>query len=359
MKIMIHVVITIILLSIQSLTAQDYKKVSIESLKEQKEQIVLQEKQALKNEVEAINNRFENKELSEQEAQKLKEEAAKKRALNIENRIAIINNKIDLIVRNNGDILTLNKRDSLDVSNIEIGIGSRNRDNDYIFGMKIHDARPKKIKYDNRTTSDLIVAFGLNNALIDNQSLDDSPYKIGGSRFFEIGWQWQTRVFKNTNFLRLNYGLSFQFNGLKPKDNQYFVANGGQTELQEFQYDLKKAKLRMDNLVFPLHFEIGASKVRKTKTKIRYSTYRNFKLGFGGYAGFNLGTRQKLKYQIDGDKVKDKIKRKYNTPNFVYGLSTYAGFGDTTLYLKYDLSPIFKDAIVEQNNISLGLRFHL
>lgn len=359
MKIMIHVVIAIILLSIQSITAQGYQKISIENLKQKKEQIVLQEKEALKKEVEAINNRLENKEITIEEAQKLKEEAAKKRALNIESRIAIIENKIDLVKRNDGKVLTLNNKDSLEISNIEIGIGARNGDNDYIFGMKIHDGRSKKIKYDNRTNSDLIIAFGLNNALIENESIDDSPYKIGGSRFFEIGWQWQTRVFKNTNFLRLNYGFSFQFNGLKPKANQYFVANGGQTELQEFQYDLKKAKLRMDNLVFPLHFEIGSSKVRKTETSIRYSTYRNFKFGFGGYAGFNLGTRQKLKYQIDGNKVKDKIKREYNTPNFVYGLSAYTGFGDTTLYLKYDLSPIFKNALVEQHNISLGLRFHL
>ena len=115
----------------------------------------------------------------------------------------------------------------------------------------------------------------------------------------------------------------------------------------------------MDNLVFPVHFEFGPSKVKKTEQSIRYSTYKKFKFGIGGYGGFNLGTRQKLKYEIDGDKVKDKIKRDYNTPNFIYGLSTYAGFGDTTIYLKYDLNPIFKDALVEQHNISLGLRFHL
>jgi hypothetical protein len=82
-------------------------------------------------------------------------------------------------------------------------------------------------------------------------------------------------------------------------------------------------------------------------------------VGLGGYGGFNLGTRQKLKYERDGDRVKDKLKRDYNTSNLIYGLSAYAGFGGTTLYMKYDLNPIFKDALVEQNNISLGLRFDL
>ena len=203
------------------------------------------------------------------------------------------------------------------------------------------------------------MAIGLNNALIDGQNLDDSPYKIGGSRFFEMGVQWRTRVFDNSNFLRFNYGFSFQFNGLKPKDNQYFVNNSGQTELQEFEFDLDKSKLRMDNLVFPVYLEFGPSKVNKTDTTIRYNIYRKFRVGLGGYGGFNLGTRQKLKYEVDGDKVKDKLKRGYNSPNFIYGLSAYAGFGGTQLYVKYDLNPLFKDALVEQHNISVGLRFDL
>ena len=359
MKKSIYVLGLLMVFSTLNLTAQEDDRTQIEILKSQKEQVILQEKEALKKEVKAINNILEKKEITEDEAQNLKDEAAKKRALNIENRITIIDNKIALLERNADEVLVLNKNDSLPPVSVEIGIGAKSRDNDYVFGMLVQDKRPKKIKYDRRTNSDLIIAFGLNNALIDNQSLDDSPYKIGGSRFFEIGWQWRTRVFQNTNFLRFNYGVSFQFNGLKPKDNNYFVVENGQTELQEFQYDLKKAKLRMDNLVFPVHFEIGSSKIRKTEQSIRYYTHNRFKFGFGGYAGFNLGTRQKLKYTVDGNKVKDKIKREYNTPNFVYGLSTYAGFGDTLLYLKYDLNPIFKGALVEQHNISLGLRFHL
>ena len=47
------------------------------------------------------------------------------------------------------------------------------------------------------------------------------------------------------------------------------------------------------------------------------------KIGFGGYAGFNIGERQKLKYEDDGDKVKEKLKNNYNTNDLVYGLSAY------------------------------------
>lgn len=343
-----------------NLNAQEKANSKIDSLKNEKSRVMDEEKAILKRKVENINKVLKNKEISLEEANILKENAAKIHAINIEHKIALIDNKIDLLKRNNGNsklVETIIDSKSGGATAI-IGFGDTDN-NSTLFGVSIKHRSPKKIKYDNRTSSALIVAFGLNNALIDNQSLDDSPYKVGGSRFFELGWQWQTRVFKNSNFLRFNYGLSLQFNGLKPKNNQYFVSKDGQTELQEFDYDLKKSKLRMDNLVFPVHFEFGPSKVKKTEKSIRYSTYKKFKFGVGGYGGFNLGTRQKLKYKIDGEKIKDKIKREYNTPNFVYGLSTYVGFGDTTLYLKYDLNPIFKDALVEQQNISLGLRFQL
>ena len=93
-----------------------------------------------------------------------------------------------------------------------------------------------------------------------------------------MGWQWRTRVFKNSNFMRFNYGFSFQFNGLKPNDNQYFVENGGQTELQEFPLELNKSKLRMDNLVFPVHFEFGPSRFRESEKTIRYNIDKQFRL---------------------------------------------------------------------------------
>ena len=82
-------------------------------------------------------------------------------------------------------------------------------------------------------------------------------------------------------------------------------------------------------------------------------------MGLGGYGGFNIGTRQKLKYNREGEDIKEKLKRDYNTSDLIYGLSAYIGFGKHLLYAKYDLNPIFKDAAIEQRNISLGLRFDL
>lgn len=344
------------LLMIQNLSAQEEYEKKIEILKEQKAKITQQEKEALKYEVENINERLKDGSINEEEANLLKQKAAEKRALNIENRIAIVDNQINLLERNQGKMLVLMELDTLTGKGIRLGVDINGKPA-IIFKSKNWK---NEIRYDRRTYSDFVMAIGLNNAIVEGQSLNDSPYKIGGSRFFEMGWQWRTRVFKNSNFVRLNYGFSFQFNGLKPKDNQYFVAlDNGQTELQEFEYDLSKSKFRMDNLVFPMHLEFGPSKLKTTEETMRYSLRNQFRLGLGGYAGFNMGTRQKLKYDRNGDNVKDKLKRGYNTNDLVYGLSAYAGVDGVLLYVKYDLNPIFKDAAVEQRNISLGLRFDL
>ena len=327
----------------------------IETLKKTKETIKTEEREFLKAEVEAINQRLDRGEITHVEASKLKKEAAKKRALNIENRIAIIDNKIALLERNSEDVGLFGIESDNSIY-LRIGSGDETSGSFIFLGNK-KDDKPRK--YDRRTTSDMVIAFGLNNAIIEGEKLNDSPYKFGGSRFFEIGWAWKTRVFKNTNFLRFKYGYSFQINGLKPTDNNYFVAQGNQTILEDFQYDLNKSKLTITNLVIPVHFEFGPSKKIERDTYFRYSTHKQFKIGIGGYAGFNIWTRQKLKYKVDGDRIKDKIKRDYNTSNLVYGLSGYVAIGDTALYIKYDLSPIFKDQVAEQNNISLGIRFDM
>ena len=334
--------------------AQDDNEEKIRELEASKEQLKEQERESLKYEVEIINARLEKGEITKEDAEATKKAMAKKRAMNIENRIAIIDNKIALLKRNHEGKYQYDG-DSDGVT-LRIGTGDDTSEKFIFFGDKKYD---KPRKYDRRTSSDLVLALGLNNAIVEGEGLDNSPYKFGGSRFFEIGWAWKTRVFKNSNALRLKYGYSFMINGLKPTDNMYFVEDGDITALEEFPVDLKKSKLSITNLVFPLHFEFGPSKKIEKKTYFRYSTDNQFKMGIGGYAGFNIGTRQKLKYTEDGERIKDKIKRDYNTSNLVYGLSAYVAFDEIALYAKYDLSPIFRDQAVEQNNISLGVRFDM
>ena len=322
----------------------------IELLEQKKEYLINEEKEALKKEVIEINEKLEEGNITVQEADSLKLSAADKRALNIKNKSAIIDNSIALLERGETDEIKEIEPDGVKIILFDFENGEA------IVSLE-NSKKPKK--FDKRTHSNFLMAFGLNNAIIKGQSFNNSPYRVGKSSFFEIGWVWSTRVLNNSNAVRFRYGFSFTYNGLNPTDNMYFVQDGNLTYLDEFHADLTKSKLRMDNLVVPLHFEFGPSKKVERQNYIRYSSKKKFKYGIGGYFGFNLSTRQKLKYYENGAKRKEKIKKSYNTSNLIYGLSSYIGYSVFSVYTKYDLNNIFNSPNPKENNISLGIRFDL
>ncbi len=342
--------------SAQEETQEDYKE-KIELLEEQKSKITQQEKTALKYEVSEINKLLDKGIITPEEAANQKGIAAEKRALNIEERIAIIENKISLLNRNEGFELELTESLYFD------------DEGDNIFRLDIK--KIKEPKYQKRTHSDLVFAFGLNNAIRYNESFSDSPYKFFGSRFFEIGYAWNTRLSKNSNWLRLKYGFSFQFNGLKPTENRYFgqvfddngFARIDLTTLPGLDggpdFTLSKSKLRMDNFVFPFHFEFGPSSKRKNGPYVRYSTYNKWKFGIGGYVGFNYKNIQKVKFDKDSSLATYLGSGDGGNQKTIFGISSYFGVGDVSLYFKYDLTQIFPGPSLKQNNISLGVRLDL
>jgi hypothetical protein len=306
----------------------------IDKLQNKIKDIENEEKEKLSEEIALINERVDNNDLTPENAEQLKREAAEKHALNIENRSAIIANKQELLKRN----------------------GALQGDDDFSFVIDFDDRNSSSHTHSKRTYSNTVIAIGLNNAIIEGQSLDDSPYRVGGSRFFELGHAWTTRVLKDAGWLRVKYGFSFQFNGLKPEGNNSFIKEGNSAVLQENEIDLDKSKLRLDNLVIPLHFEFGPSKRKEKDGSVSFNTHNQFKIGLGGYAGLNLNAVQKLKFEENGEKVKVKNKLNSSTNNLIYGLSGYIGWDNVSLYAKYDLNPIFKNG-PEQRNASLGLRF--
>ncbi len=345
----------------QTVSAQNKQKDSISNqkttdklqvLESMKITVQKEERAFLKSEVEAINKRLENGEITKSESEELKKAAAKKRALNIENRLAIIDNEI-ILLRRNG----LKDENSEEGYLFRIGKSPESSNSFVYFGDKSQD---KPRRYDRRTTNNVVFAIGFNNAIIEGENLDDSPYKLGGSGFVELGYAWKTRVFKNSNALRIKYGASLQWNKLDIKNNQFLVNNNGVISLEPFEAKANKVKFRTTNLVFPVHLEFGPSKKIERDTYFRYSTRKQFKFGIGAYGGFNIGTLQKIKFENDrGDSIKDKFKNRYNTSDLIYGISSYVAFGGTAVYVKYDLNPIFKDQATDQNNISVGLRFDM
>lgn len=337
-----RVIIMMSLLLVATVSAQEKPATdSISAVLQQKiEFAVKAEKELMKEEIIKINERVKINEITEEEAKFAKKELANKYAVRIKNRT--------------GKIMTNSKIAAK--HSFDFRIGSKSL---FTYTKKGDSINKQSDKKDYRTYSGIIISAGFNNTIQEGKSLNESDYKAGGSRFFELGYGWKTRVFATSNWLRFGYGLSLQYNSLKPKDNQYFVRNNDVTSLQVYPYDLKKSKIRTTNLVVPISLEFGSSeKIDKGDYSI-FSRFQKIKFTIGTYAGIRIGTIQKLKYKVDGNREKDKTRNHYNMNDFVYGVTAGIAHNGVGVYMKYDLNPLFSSPNVEQNNISLGLKYEL
>ena len=305
------------------------------------EKITKEEKETLKQEVEAVNVQLSEGKITQEQADKRKKELAEARAIIIEEKVTLAQNELNDLVQQKVDGKI--KEDSSRVYTIRWK--SPKRDKDSIHGEK-------------RTTSQFVFAMGLNNTMVDGK-LQDSNYSFIGSHFYEWGFTYNSRLMKNDNLLHAKYGLSLMYNNIRPTDNRSFVVDGNQTNLEVNPVHLTESRFRNVYIVLPVHLEFDFTKPQENNGKRYFRTHKSFRFGVGGYAGINVKSKQILKFEEEDLKYKTTIKGDYNVNNFIYGLSSYIGYRDISLYLKYDLNPIFKDNLIEENNISLGIRFDL
>lgn len=373
-KIILYTVI-VLLSFITNLNAQetDSTKVQKETFEQRARKIANKiefvtksEKQALKEKVGAIDLQLEKGQISKEEASRLKQEEAQKSAIKIDTAIANYNDELQELIQQkvNGEVASVEGSEQKGGTMIVLGGSSndsigKNRTEINIGSLKVyHGEEDKKRRLSKRTTSQFVFAFGLNNIITENESLNESDYKVWGSHFYEWGLTLNSRIFKNHNLLHAKYGLSLMYNNLRPTDNRYFVKNGDVTELQDGFTNFNESRFRNVYLTAPVHLEFDFTPKKTDKDGNSYfRTHQSFRLGIGGYAGVRIKSKQILKYEEDDQKVKVKQKGDFNVNDFNYGLSAYIGYGQLSLYAKYDINPLFKNNAVDQNNVSLGLRF--
>ncbi len=340
------------MLSWTSLEAQTNFETRIKAIKNEINTIKIEEKAQLQEEVETINQRLNRGEISENEAAALKENSAIACANRIAIRIEPLTDEINVLIQDE-----VHHEDEME--NIKSDIESAIEDvkSSISIGSK---KKAKRFKNESRTTTQFVFAFGLNNLLTDGKlnSMKDNGIKGSTSRFYEWGVTWKTRLIETSPLLNLKYGLSLTYNNLRPEDNNYYAKSGNQTYLIPFGNELSNEPyFRTTNLVVPVHLEFDFSKKIKKDDQSIIKTQKGFRIGVGGYAGINTRTKQILEYSEDGLKNEITSKGEYNTNSFVYGVSGYIGYKKLSLYSKYDLNPLFKNNPVDQNNISLGVRF--
>ncbi|MWB95260.1 hypothetical protein GON26_12895 [Flavobacterium sp. GA093] len=304
------------------------------------ERVTKEEKEALKQEVEAVNVQLSEGKITKEQADKRKNELAEARAVIIEEKVTLAQNELNDLVQ----------------QKVDGKIKEEDKEHTYTFRWNSKEWRNDTIHREKRTTSQFVFAAGLNSTMVDGK-LQDSEYGFIGSHFYEWGLTYNSRLMKNDNILHAKYGLSLMYNNIRPTDNRSFVVNGDQTDLVTNPIHLKESRFRNVYLVAPVHLEFDFSKDGHNGEERYFRTHKGFRMGFGGYAGINVKSKQILKYEDNDLKATEKTKGDFNVNNFIYGLSSYIGYGETSLYIKYDLNPLFKDNPVEENNISLGVRF--
>jgi hypothetical protein len=347
------------------LVAQETFESKAKAIAEKITFITNEEKANLKNEVEEVNLQLEKGTITKEQAQTRKKQLAEDRATIIENRIAVAQLELkDLVQKQvDGKIVEndtlIHGRYSLAFPSFKIT--TKVIDSTYI-GVK--GARKKyfmnnKGDHEKRTTTQAIYATGANN-LVTNGAVANSDFNYNRSYFFEWGLSFNTRIFKTNNIYHFKYGLTGVYNMLTASENRYFVDTNGQTNLATYPTDLCQKYTYFKNVfvTIPLYLEFDFSKKQFDKNNNRiFQIEKGFRFGVGGFVGYNTNSKQFLSYEVNGYRIDERQKGNWNVPDWNYGFSTYVGYKQTSLYLKYDLNPMFENNIVKQNNISLGVRF--
>lgn len=332
--------VVIVCLFVSKMVGQETFEKRTKAIANKIETITKEEKAALKLEVEEVNVQLEQGAITKEVADSKKKKLAEARATAIEAKVAQAEEELKILVQEKVDG-KIKENDS--TRTIVINLGPKKH-------------YKKRDRGEKRTTSQFVFAAGLNN-LVADKKVEDADFKFMGSHFYEWGVSYNSRIAKNNNLLHAKYGVSVMYNNLRPTDNRSFVPSGDQTNLVVNSKDMKDSRFRNVYLVVPAHLEFDFSGSTTKDDKTFFKTHKSVRLGIGGYAGINLKSKQIIKYENDDHKVTERTRGDFNTSNFIYGLSTYIGYKETSLYLKYDLNPLFKDNAIKQNNVSLGLRF--
>ena len=339
-------------LFISKIFAQETFESRAKQIAENIENITNQEKGLLKSEVEGINIQLDKKEITAEQAQTKKQQLSEIRAKNIETKVGAEQKKLNELVQEkvDGKLAETDKK-IIRKRSFALVFNESDESNKDSYRKK-NDSLEKY----RRTTSQLVFAMGLNNATTNN-SIANSEFRYFGSHFYEIGLTANTRISKTNNLLHFKYGLSAVWNNLRPGNNQGFAVSGNQTSLQASPIKLEDSRFRNVCLTVPLHLEFDFSGKQEVNGKTYFKSHDAFRFGLGGYAGINLDSTQFTETSMNKYYSKTATDGDYNTSNFIYGLSTYVGYKSTSLYVKYDLNPLFTNNPVKQNNVSLGIRW--
>lgn len=252
--------------------------------------------------------------------------------------------------KNSEEDLYLYKEEYKSLYQNDISISRRSNRNKRINGFWDREWGIDKY-YPRRGTENFVnVYIGLNNYL-ENDELPNSNSLISlrplDSWYAGLNFDNVTHVFGP---LYLDWGAGVSIQNFSFENTRVRVLKGVDniTFTEENNIIGDKSKLSMSHI--NLHFV----------PTISFGRYRAFRVGFGGYAGYRIGSHAKYKFDdADGNRQKDKIKDNWFINPFRYGMRATVGWDFFDLFLNYDLTELFEDDInaPRLNPVTFGVIF--
>lgn len=214
------------------------------------------------------------------------------------------------------------------------------------------------------------VEIGLNNYLKDGDfsgtSSETYAVKPFGSWYIALT---SKRKFKLSGPLYVELGGGVSWYNFKMENPQVMILKGPDRILFEeadASINGQKSKLTASfvNISFVPLLDFSQGKRKKSLSfeegpvKITKYNKQGFRIGFGPYAGYRLGSHTKFKFSSteDDGTNKDKERGSFYLNNFRYGLRFQIGYKSLDLFANYDLNPLFENNHgPELNAFSFGI----
>jgi len=208
------------------------------------------------------------------------------------------------------------------------------------------------------------IDLGMNNYLSPDGFPDESnePYTVRpwGSWYIALGSVNETFLSRS---LSLQFGANISWYNFKfQQDDVYVVRGENSVEFpinpNQLDASFRKSKLTVAYVNISLVPMFHAGKSYHSGWQVwDNGSHSGFRIGLGGYAGYRIGSYHKVKYN-DGSNEKRKDHDSFYLENFRYGLRFQLGFGDTDVFVNYDLNNLFRENRgPELNAFSFGIVF--
>jgi len=242
------------------------------------------------------------------------------------------------------------------------GLSAQNQDDEHNY------LKERKTKYRKGTHNHFKIDLGINNYL-ENNDFPDANNALYSVKPFG-SWYVALNAIHKTNIagpLFVDWGGGFSWYNFKYEntDTRITKTNNG-VVFDKDPRDINPIKSKLSasfiNVSFVPLLDFGYSERTHNywrfpdgDIEIDFRRKYGFKIGFGGYAGYRLGSHSKQVYSSNGDREKDRETSNFFINNIRYGLRFQLGAGRVDLFANYDLNELFSvNKGPELNAFSLG-----